>query len=116
MVTHRKNRLRCNGYNKGKCSNSSTLVINEVCNLITNIIEKQLNQLLEKEKSKEELSKTKKSKIDTRKKEIIENRKKVHEVLTNETISIKEKYEIAHHLINKVEYDASTNTLELYYN
>lgn len=173
MVTCGKTNLRCNGYNKGKCSNSSTLVISEVCNLITNIIErtvtngiiehivpnkiekretnqymiieKQLNQLLEKEKRikeayrdgidtldeykenkniiarekeklNKELYKTEKPTNDKRKKDIIENGKRVYEVLTNDNISLKEKNEIAHFLINKVEYDSSTNTLELYYN
>lgn len=173
MVTCNKTKLRCNGYNKGKCSNSSTLSIEEVYQLIINtikdtinngtidhivpnkkekketdrysIIKHQLEQLKDKEKrikeayrdgidtleeykenkdilTKEkerltkELNNTEKPKAETRKKEIIENGKKVYEILNNENISIKEKNEIVHILINKIEFDSNTNTLEVYYN
>ena len=42
--------------------------------------------------------------------------KKVYEILSNSSISLKEKNEIAHILINKIEFDNTTNTLEVYYN
>ena len=51
-----------------------------------------------------------------RKKEIIENGKKVYEILLNDKISIKEKNDVVHHLINKIEFDKNNNLLELYYN
>ena len=57
-----------------------------------------------------------KPKTENKKKEIIENGKRIYEVLTDEKISLKEKNEVAHILINKVEYDPHSNTLELYYN
>lgn len=173
MVTCNKTKLRCNGYNKGKCSNSSTLFINEVYDLIINtidtdiskgviehivpnkkfkskeneyeIINSKLEQLKEKEirikdayregidtleeykenkniilreqiRLKNELSKIEKPKLNNKKKEIIENGKKVSEILKNNNISLKEKNEVANILINKVEYDYNSNTLELYYN
>lgn len=173
MVTFNKKLLRCNGYNKGKCSNSSTLRITDVYSLIINMIDQtitagkvehivpnkkvqskrneyeliclKLEQLSEKEvrikeayregidtleeykenksiisrektKLSAELNKLEKPKEENKNKEIIENGKKVYELLTNENIPIKEKNEIAHLLINKVEYDQNSNTLELYYN
>ena len=173
MVTCGKTKLRCNGYNKGKCSNSSTLLISEVYTLIIDniklvmkngkiehivqnkkeknesnkylILQHQLEQLSEKEiRIKEayregidtideykenkniilreknrllkEINKVEKPKTENKKKEIIENGKKVYEILTDERISLKEKNEVAHILINKVEYDSDSNTLELYYN
>lgn len=173
MVTCGKTKLRCNGYNKGKCSNASTLLISDVYDLIidniksvikngtinhivqnkktekeTNpylIIKHQLEQLLIKEerikeayregidtideykenkniilKEKNRLLKEfetiEKPKTDNKKKEIIENGKKVYEILIDKSISLKEKNEVAHILINKVEYDPNSNTLELYYN
>lgn len=173
MITCGKTKLRCNGYNKGKCSNSSTLLISDVYDLIIDniksvmkngkiehivqnkkekkesnqylILQHQLEQLAEKEtRIKEayregvdtieeykenkniilreknrllkEINKVEKPKIENKKKEIIENGKKVYEILTNDKISLKEKNEVAHILINKVEYDPNSNTLELYYN
>lgn len=173
MVTCGKTKLRCNGYNKGKCSNSSTLPISEVYTLIIDniksvmksgkiehivqnkkekkesnqylILQHQLEQLSEKEiRIKEayregidtideykenkniilreknrllkEINKVEKPKNENKKKEIIENGKKVYEILTDDKISLKEKNEVAHILINKVEYDPTSNTLELYYN
>lgn len=173
MVTCGKTKLRCNGYNKGKCSNSSTLLISDVYTLIIEnikqvmkngkiehivqnkkeekesnqylILQHQLEQLSEKEERIKEayregidtideykenkniifreknrllkkLETTEKPKTDNKKKEIIENGKKVYEILTDDKISLKEKNEVAHILINKVEYDPNSNTLELYYN
>lgn len=173
MVTCGKAKLRCNGYNKGKCSNSSTLLISDVYDLIIDniksvmkngkiehivqnkkekkesnqylILQHQLEQLSEKEiRIKEayregidtideykenkniilreknrllkEINKVEKPKTENKKKEIIENGKKVYEILTDDKISLKEKNEVAHILINKVEYDPTSNTLELYYN
>lgn len=173
MVTCGKNKLRCNGYNKGKCSNSTTLLITDIYDLIINnikqvmkdgkiehivankkekkesnqylILQHQLEQLSDKEKRikeayregvdtieeyKEnkniilreknrllkELKTAEKPKIENKKKEIIENGKKIYEILTDKNISLKEKNEVAHILINKVEYDPNSNILELYYN
>lgn len=173
MVTCGKTKLRCNGYNKGKCSNSSTILISDVYNLITSnikqimksgkiehivqnkkekkennqylVLQHQLEQLSEKEvRIKEayregidtldeykenkniilreknrllkELETVEKPKTENKTREIIENGKKVYEILTDENISLKEKNEVAHILINKVEYDQNSNTLELYYN
>ena len=75
-----------------------------------NIILREKNRLLK------EIDKVEKPKIENKKKEIIENGKKVYEILTDDKISLKEKNEVAHILINKVEYDPTSNTLELYYN
>lgn len=173
MVTCGKTKLRCNGYNKGKCSNSTTLLITEIYDLIINnikqimkngkiehivanrkekkennqylILQHQLEQLSDKEirikeayregvdtideykenkniilreKSRllKELETVEKPKIENKKKEIIENGKKIYEILIDKKISLKEKNEVAHILINKVEYDPNSNTLELYYN
>lgn len=173
MVTCGKNKLRCNGYNKGKCSNSTTLLITDIYELIINnikqvmkngkiehivpnkkekkennqylILQHQLEQLSDKEiRIKEayregidtideykenkniilreknrlikELENVEKPKTENKKKEIIENGKKVYEILIDKNISLKEKNEVAHILINKVEYDPNSNTLELYYN
>lgn len=173
MVTCGKTKLRCNGYNKGKCSNYTTLLITDVYDLIISnikqvmkngkiehivpnkkekkeknqylILQHQLEQLSEKEiRIKEayregidtieeykenkniilreknrllkELETMEKPKTENKKKEIIENGKRIYEVLTDEKISLKEKNEVAHILINKVEYDPHSNTLELYYN
>lgn len=173
MVTCGKTKLRCNGYNKGKCSNYTTLLITDVYDLIISnikqvmkngkiehivpnkkekkeknqylILQHQLEQLSEKEiRIKEayregidtieeykenkniilreknrllkELETMEKPKTENKKKEIIENGKRIYEVLTDEKISLKEKNEVAHILINKVEYDPNSNTLELYYN
>ena len=173
MVTCGKNKLRCNGYNKGKCSNSTTLLITDIYELIINnikqvmkngkiehivpnkkekkennqylILQHQLDQLSDKEiRIKEayregidtideykenkniifreknrllkELESVEKPKTENKKNEIIENGKKVYEILIDKNISIKEKNEVAHILINKVEYDPNSNTLELYYN
>lgn len=173
MVTCGKTKLRCNGYNKGKCSNSTTLLITEVYDLIINnikqvmkngkiehivankkekkennqylILQHQLEQLSDKEiRIKEayregidtideykenkniilreknrllkEIETVEKPKIENKKKEIIENGKKIYEILIDKKISLKEKNEVAHILINKVEYDPNSNTLELYYN
>lgn len=173
MVTQGKSKLRCNGYNKGKCSNSTTLPILKVYDLIietiksdiknktirkivhTNkketitdqytIITNQLEQLKEKEKRikdayregidtlaeykenkniilreqtklKQELEGLDKPNKAEKKQEIIENGKKIYEILLNPNISLKQKNEVAHLLINKVEYDPTNNKLELYYN
>lgn len=43
MVTCGKTKLRCNGYNKGKCSNSSTLDINDVYSLIISMIKENID-------------------------------------------------------------------------
>lgn len=43
MVTCGKTKLRCNGYNKGKCSNSSTLNINDVYSLIISTIKENID-------------------------------------------------------------------------
>lgn len=75
-----------------------------------NIILREKNRLLK------EIDKVEKPKTNNKKKEIIENGKKVYEILTDDKISLKEKNEVAHILINKVEYDPNSNTLELYYN
>ncbi|MCI8461164.1 MAG: hypothetical protein HFE81_07170, partial [Bacilli bacterium] len=72
--------------------------------------------LREQTRLKNELSKIQKPKLNNKKKEIIENGKKVSEILKNNNISLKEKNEVANILINKVEYDYNSNTLELYYN
>lgn len=173
MVTCGKNKLRCNGYNKGKCSNSTTLLITDIYELIINnikqvmkngkiehivpnkkekkennqylILQHRLEQLSDKEiRIKEayregidtideykenkniilreknrlikEIENVEKPKTENKKKEIIENGKKVYEILIDKNISLKEKNEVAHILINKVEYDPNSNTLELYYN
>ena len=75
-----------------------------------NIILREKNRLLK------ELETAEKPKTENKKKEIVENGKKVYEILIDKNISLKEKNEVAHVLINKVEYDSSSNTLELYYN
>lgn len=178
MVTCGKTKLRCNGYNKGKCSNHYTIVIEEVYDLIINkiletistgviehivqkkkqkttvdtysIVKNKLDQLtIQEERIKnayregidtlEEYKENKKIIIrerknlesqlenikdidnyddlnDNRKKEIIENGKHYYEILTNNKISMKEKNEVAHKLINKIEFDYENDTLELYYN
>ena len=173
MVTCGKTKLRCNGYNKGKCSNSTTLLITDVYDLIINnikqtmkngkiehivqtkkekkennqylILQRQLEQLSDKEvRIKEayregidtideykenkniilrerkrllkELETVERPKIDNKKKEVIENGKKIYEILIDSKIPLKEKNEVAHILINKVEYDPNSHTLELYYN
>ena len=72
--------------------------------------------LREKNRLLKEIDKVEKPKTENKKKEIIENGKKVYEILTDDKISLKEKNEVAHILINKVEYDPTSNTLELYYN
>lgn len=173
MVTCGKTKLRCNGYNKGKCSNSTTILITDVYDLIINnikqtmkngkiehivqtkkekkennqylILQRQLEQLSDKEvRIKEayregidtideykenkniilrerkrllkELETVERPKIDNKKKEVIENGKKIYEILIDSKIPLKEKNEVAHILINKVEYDPNSHTLELYYN
>lgn len=174
MVTQGKTKLRCNGYNKGKCSNSSTLLISEVYELIIETIKEnikkdktirnivnfnsrkiitdqytiiinQLQLLKEKEKRikdayregidtleeykenkniilreqnklKQKLEGLEKPNDEDKKKEIIENGKKIYEILLNPNISLKQKNEMAHILLNKVEYDPTNNRLELYYN
>ncbi len=173
MVMNGKNKIRCNGYNKGKCNNNVMINVQDIYKLIietiretithgiiNNIIEKKekcatnqyeilidkLYQLKEKEKrikeayqdgidTKEEYKENKRmilkeiEKINKeiknldnskqekeRKKEIIENGKKVYEILLNDKISIKEKNDVVHHLINKIEFDKNNNLLELYYN
>lgn len=50
------------------------------------------------------------------KKEIIENGKKIYKILLNEKISIKEKNDILHQLINKIEFDENTYELTIFYN
>ncbi len=75
-----------------------------------NIILREKNRLLK------ELETVKKTKTENKKKEIIENGKRIYEILTDKNISLNEKNEVAHILINKVEYDPNSNTLELYYN
>ena len=57
MVTNNKSKLRCNGYNKGKCSNSHTIKIDEVQNLILEQIKKDystkvINNIVDKRKEK----------------------------------------------------------------
>ena len=47
---------------------------------------------------------------------IIENGKKVYEILSNDKITIKEKNDIINTLIDRIEFDDKTNTLELYFN
>ena len=79
-------------------------------NIKKNIILREKNRLIK------ELENVEKPKTENKKKEIIENGKKVYEILIDKNISIKEKNEVAHILINKVEYDPNSNTLELYYN
>ena len=75
-----------------------------------NIILREKNRLLK------EIETVEKPKTENKKKEIIENGKKIYEILIDNKISLKEKNEVAHILINKVEYDPNSNTLELYYN
>lgn len=173
MVTCGKSKLRCNGYNKGKCSNSTTLLITDIYDLIISnikqvmkngkiehivsgkkekkesnqylILQHQLEQLSykevrikeayregidtideykenkniilrEKNRLLKEIETVEKPKTENKKKEIIENGKKIYEILIDNKISLKEKNEVAHILINKVEYDPNSNTLELYYN
>lgn len=72
--------------------------------------------LREKNRLLKELETAEKPKTENKKKEIKENGKRIYEILTDENISLKEKNEVAHILINKVEYDPNSNTLELYYN
>lgn len=174
MVMQTKTNLRCNGYNKGKCNNHTTLSIEKTYELvinslkeclnsgtITNIVNKskpknndnqyeilsdKLRQIVNKElrikeayqdgidtlqeykenklilqREKERLTNELKS-IDkpkeesNRKKEIIENGKKVYEILSNPGISIKEKNDIINTLIDRIEFDSESNTLELYFN
>ena len=178
MVMCGKTKLRCNGYNKGKCSNHHTIVIDEAYNLIIgkiketistgviehitqntkqkptadihSIIKNKLDRLIIQEErikdayregvdTLEEYKENKEILIkerenlkkqlqnisdnnncdvlnDSRKKEIIENGKHYYEILTNNKISLKEKNEVAHQLINKIEFDYENDTLELYYN
>lgn len=56
MVTNNKTKLRCNGYNKGKCSNNHTLVIKEVEKLISEQIKidfstKNISNIVDKRKN-----------------------------------------------------------------
>lgn len=173
MVTNGKTQLRCNGYNKGRCPNSSTLLISDVYDLIIDNVKNVINGgvidhivsnkkekkesdiyailnhqlellsekeirikeayregidtideykenkkivLREKEKLLKELQKAEKPNVENKKQKIIENGKKVYEILTDKNISIREKNEVAHILINKLEYDPESNVLEIYYN
>ena len=173
MVTHNKYKLRCNGYNKGKCSNNYMITIEKASELIINqfkedlknrtiknvvtrkkekvsfnqyeIIEDKLKELeeqevrikeayrsgidtldeykenkniIQREKNRliQELNKIEKPVENNSKKTILENGKKFYEILTNKDISIKEKNQVAHTFINKVEFDPNNKSLELYYN
>lgn len=171
------NKLRCNGYNKGACTCSTTLNISEVENLILNqlkndsqscltinivknekktnndtseinMLKKQLEIAIQKldrikvafengidtleeykdnkKRINEEIKNLKsligeKNKIqsddDKHKNKIIyENMNTVYNILTNNNVEIKKKYDIAHFLINKIIFDEQTNNLTLYYN
>lgn len=173
LVTCGKKKLRCNGYNKGKCDNSisintidtENLILEQIKNdfnsgIIKNIVPnkkenkttneydlinssilaldekeerikqsyingidtleeyKQNKNLLMSEKKVliEKLSKINKPNLKKHKQEIIENGKKVYEILTNEEVSVEEKYFIINRLINKVEFDSDNNSLIIFYN
>ena len=75
-----------------------------------NIIQREKNRLIQ------ELNKIEKPVENNSKKAILENGKKFYEILTNKDISIKEKNQVAHTFINKVEFDPNNKSLELYYN
>lgn len=173
LVTYGKKCLRCNGYNKGKCDNKSTINTIDTQNLILEQIKtdfnsgiiknivpskkenkttneydlinssilalnekeerikqayiggidtleeyKQNKNLLISEKKilMEKLSKINKPSLKKHKQEIIENGKKVYEILTDEKVSLEEKYFIINKLINKVEFDSDNNSLVIFYN
>ena len=63
-----------------------------------------------------EISNNNENNLDDHKKEIIENGKKVYEILLNENISTKEKNDILHQLINKIEFNENTYELTIFYN
>ena len=44
MVMHGKTKIRCNGYNKGKCNNSTTLSIQDIYSLIISTIKDTLDK------------------------------------------------------------------------
>lgn len=50
-----------------------------------------------------------------RKMEILENGKEVYEILINKNISTKEKNDILHHLIDRIEFDESLDKLTIFY-
>lgn len=172
------NKFRCNGYNKGACTNSDTLNIKEVEELVLdqlkqcftskikiNIVENterlkknsnnelsiikeqlRLNEeklqriknafecgidtieeykenkkriSVEKDNLLQQLEKIKpveNSEHESTKNKIVENSKTVYEVLTNDEISMKKKYDVAHFLINKIVYDKENAHLTLYFN
>lgn len=173
MVLNYKYKLRCNGYNKGKCSNHNAIDIEEAKNLIINqlkldfstgridnivinnkttkktseyeILQNSLNNIKEKEKrikdaylngidsideyklNKKMLEKEKKEIEDklvyiekpNKKKTMIkiaENGKKIYELLIDKDIPENKKNLYVHALFNKIEYDAISDELILYYN
>lgn len=173
MVLSNKTKLRCNGYNKGRCSNNATVSISEAKELIINqlkndfsnrkiehiVINKKiknevseykiLQAALDKIKGKEQRIKdaylngvdsideykANKNMLEKEKNEIknklhsitkpdnektitkvVENGKKIYELLIDENIPEDKKNLYARALFNKIEYDAQTDELILYYN
>lgn len=57
-----------------------------------------------------------KNQNNVNKKNIQENMCTIYEILTNDKIEMKKKYDVAHFLINKVVYDEYNNNLTLFYN
>ena len=81
--------------------------------------EYQINKtILEKEKKEleEKISNIEQQKNKTKEKATIENKKRIYEILLDPNIEELEKYQIAHKLFNKIEFNKNNNELELYYN
>ncbi len=77
---------------------------------------KKNKSIIETEKItlQEKISKFKETDKNEEKTEIKENLKKVYNILTDDKIEIKKKYDIAHELIDKVEYE--NGSLSLFFN
>lgn len=88
-------------------------------NGIDTLKEYQINKtILEKEKKEleEKISNIEQQKNKTKEKATIENKKRIYEILLDPNIEELEKYQIAHKLFNKIEFNKNNNELELYYN
>lgn len=71
----------------------------------------------EEKKLKNKIAKLERKKDVKEKENIIrENMKTVYELLTDEKIDMKKKYEVAHFVINKIVYDEENNNLTMFYN
>lgn len=172
MVSYGKDKIRCNGYNKGRCQNNRLLSVADVKDLIISMIEKDLKnqrvenivikktnsknisrydlilssiemikekeqrikdayingidsieeyksnkKMLEAERNELEisLSKIETIKPDDKEQRILEQGKELCQILQDSNISELEKNQLAHQLIDKVEFDREKDELVLYY-